>query len=120
MASARPIRWLHLSDLHLGCRGKELWWQVETELARDVRAMVEKRGAGPDLILFSGDLTFKGDKKEFELVERFLDASAVGCARPGAWPIRSSWLCPATMTWYGRREPTRSRFVPSTIGVHGG
>ena len=32
----RPITWLHLSDLHYGCTGKELWEQIEVEFFRDV------------------------------------------------------------------------------------
>lgn len=31
-ASAPPLRWLHLSDLHLGCPGHEHWHQMEEEL----------------------------------------------------------------------------------------
>lgn len=72
MASPRPLRWLHLSDLHLGCRGAALWWLVEQELAPSVREMARQLGP-PDLILLSGDLTFRGARKEFDLVDRFLD-----------------------------------------------
>lgn len=72
MPEARPIRWLHLSDLHLGCRGEDLWWQVEEELRPSVRAMAQSLGP-PDLILFSGDLTNRGAAEEFAGVDRFLD-----------------------------------------------
>ena len=54
-----PIRWLHLSDLHLGCRGEEWWRQIEEELARDIRAWAGTLGV-PDLILITGDLTDQG------------------------------------------------------------
>jgi 3',5'-cyclic AMP phosphodiesterase CpdA len=72
MATPRPLRWLHLSDLHLGCRGEALWHLVQQELEPSVREMAGRLGS-PDLILLSGDLTNKGAKKEFDLVEKFLD-----------------------------------------------
>jgi len=72
MSGPRPIRWLHLSDLHLGCRGEDLWWQVQEELEKSIRSMAERLGP-PDLLLFSGDLTFQGKKDEFKRIDRFLD-----------------------------------------------
>ena len=38
----RPIRWLHVSDLHYGCEGKELWEQVEDEFLRDIDALTDR------------------------------------------------------------------------------
>jgi hypothetical protein len=52
MAGLRPIRWLHLSDLHLGCRGEDLWWQVHEVLERSIRSLAERLGP-PDLLLIS-------------------------------------------------------------------
>lgn len=72
MPEARPIRWLHLSDLHLGCRGEDLWWQMQEPLERSVRSMAERLGP-PDLLLISGDLTDKGLPEQFDRVDRFLD-----------------------------------------------
>jgi len=73
MSGPRPIRWLHLSDLHLGCRGADLWWQVQGELEKSVRTMAVRLGP-PDLLIFSGDLTFQGKREEFQGVDRLLDA----------------------------------------------
>jgi len=73
MAGPRPIRWLHLSDLHLGCRGEDLWWQVQEVLEKSVSDMAQRLGP-PDLLLLSGDLTNTGDPKEFKRVDRLLDA----------------------------------------------
>jgi calcineurin-like phosphoesterase family protein len=73
MAGPRPIRWLHLSDLHLGCRGEDLWWQVQEVLGKSVREMAQRLGP-PDLLLLSGDLTNTGDPKEFKRVDRLLEA----------------------------------------------
>jgi calcineurin-like phosphoesterase family protein len=68
-----PIRWLHLSDLHLGCRGTALWSQVHEEFEQSIRKYAAEIGM-PDLILFTGDLTFKGSVEEFEQVDEFLQA----------------------------------------------
>ena len=59
------IRWLHISDLHLGCRGGPAWWEARNDFERHVREVVEESGP-PHLILFTGDLTNVGTKKEFE------------------------------------------------------
>jgi len=71
-AMTRPIRWLHLSDLHYGCPGKELWEQVEPDFRRSVERRVAEDGP-PDLVLFTGDLAFSGKPEEYEEVDRFLD-----------------------------------------------
>jgi sulfatase-modifying factor enzyme 1/calcineurin-like phosphoesterase family protein len=54
----------------MGCRGEEIWWQVQEELEPSLRTMLEQLGP-PDLLIISGDLTNTG--REFELVNRFLD-----------------------------------------------
>jgi hypothetical protein len=72
MAEARPIRWLHLSDLHLGGEGEDLFWQMQETLERSVRAMAERLGP-PDLLLISGDLTNTGAQEQFDRFDRFLD-----------------------------------------------
>ncbi len=73
MAESRPIRWLHISDLHLGCRGSELWWQVAEDFQRSVREMVARLGP-PDLLLVSGDLTNRGRSPELKTANDFLKA----------------------------------------------
>ena len=67
-----PIRWLHLSDLHLGCRGEVLWAQVQEEFERSIREHAEKLGM-PDLILLTGDLTFRGSEEQFGQVDDLLE-----------------------------------------------
>ncbi len=73
MNQEQSIRWLHLSDLHMGCRGKALWWQVQHELEHSIREMLPKVGK-PDLILLTGDLSYSGKAEEYLLVDRFLDS----------------------------------------------
>ncbi|MFH2001223.1 MAG: metallophosphoesterase, partial [Planctomycetota bacterium] len=67
----KPVTWLHLSDLHLGCPGRALWWQVHDEFRKSLQEQVKRIGP-PDLVLISGDLANKGVKKEYELVDLFL------------------------------------------------
>jgi hypothetical protein len=86
MAGPRAIRWLHLSDLHLGCRGEDLWWQVQDDLKRSVRETVERLGP-PDLLLLSGDLTYSGTARQFDLVDRFLDTLLGWLTQSGEAPL---------------------------------
>ncbi|MCP4661341.1 MAG: hypothetical protein GY856_38550, partial [bacterium] len=72
LQETKAIRWLHLSDLHLGCRPEPLWWQVRDELERSIREGVERLGP-PELILVTGDLTSTGAEAEFGLVDQLLD-----------------------------------------------
>jgi len=67
--SGRPIRWLHLSDLHLGCRGSSLWWTVKREFEKNVKEHARRLGA-PHFVLITGDLAFKGT--EYPLVDQFI------------------------------------------------
>lgn len=66
-----PLHWLHLSDLHVGCRGEAAWWHVLDQFWRSVDEHLESVGA-PDLVLLTGDLTFKGDAAEFDRLTNFL------------------------------------------------
>lgn len=68
---SRPIRWLHLSDVHLGQRGLEVWHQVQSEFRKSLRDELRDVGA-PDLILFTGDFAFSGKPTEYSLVDQLL------------------------------------------------
>jgi hypothetical protein len=86
MAEPRAIRWLHLSDLHLGCQREDLWWQVQEELERSVRTFAERLGP-PDLLILSGDLTSSGAAKQFERVDRLLETLLGWLAKSGGNPL---------------------------------
>ena len=68
----RPIRWLHISDLHL--RESEAWSQ-DAVLSAMLDKIDERIAAGTrfDFVLVTGDLAFSGKNSEFDLVESFLD-----------------------------------------------
>ncbi|MCB9761274.1 MAG: metallophosphoesterase [Alphaproteobacteria bacterium] len=65
--------WIHLSDLHRGARGETRDWPVVRDaFARDLDRMARLVGA-PDLVLFTGDLAFKGAEDEYAQVEALFD-----------------------------------------------
>lgn len=69
------LTWLHFTDLHLGDRASRRDWStVRDALHRDLDRCFfgEKPRIGrPDLVLFTGDLSYSGT--EFDRVEAFLD-----------------------------------------------
>jgi predicted phosphodiesterase len=78
------VRWLHLSDLHVGMREQGwLWPRYGTQLFEDLARIFDK--AGPwDAVLFSGDMVNKGDPAEFakldEIIGRIWEKlSQLGC-----------------------------------------
>ncbi|WAS96394.1 SUMF1/EgtB/PvdO family nonheme iron enzyme [Nannocystis punicea] len=73
MPDDEPVyRWLHLSDLHLGCRDEALWWQIVENFERSVDPWLAKVGA-PDLLLLTGDLAWAGAEGEYGRLDRFLE-----------------------------------------------
>ena len=68
----RPIRLLHLSDIHF--RGGKTWDSapVLRDLTRFIAQEVAE-GYVPDLVAFTGDLAFSGKAEEYELARRWLE-----------------------------------------------
>lgn len=64
----KTTRWLHISDLHIGCPGREVWWQVRSEFRESIRQHFRPI----DLILITGDLTFSAQPEQFDLFDIFL------------------------------------------------
>ncbi|MBF0440236.1 MAG: metallophosphoesterase, partial [Magnetococcales bacterium] len=62
-----PLRWLHLSDIHMGCRGEEYWHHITERLLESV-----PQGKTPDLIFITGDITNSGQKKQYDQFNDFL------------------------------------------------
>ncbi|WP_082810673.1 metallophosphoesterase [Pseudomonas sp. ABFPK] len=78
------LHWMHISDLHRGQdRTSEVWAVVRDEIHNDIIRQVGE--SGPlDLVIFSGDMAFKGDSEEFssvkdELVRLWEVFDKVGC-----------------------------------------
>ena len=66
------FRWLHLTDLHLGMPGQgSLWPNVEEMFLNDLKSL--RYRVGPwDLVVFTGDITQRGTKPEFDEVDKLL------------------------------------------------
>lgn len=57
--------WLHLSDLHIGMKSHQWMWQnVKHQVYEDFRYLRSVHGKW-DVVIFSGDLTQKGEVEEF-------------------------------------------------------
>jgi 3',5'-cyclic AMP phosphodiesterase CpdA/tetratricopeptide (TPR) repeat protein len=64
----QAITWLHISDLHHGQAGEHgRWPQYRERVLADMKARTQELGA-PDLILFTGDLSYSGQPAQFERV----------------------------------------------------
>ena len=89
---ARPIRLLHLSDIHV--RAGTAWDAdpVVRALARFVGAEV-RDGLVPDLIAITGDLTFAGKAEEYALAAEWLRGQ-LWPALPGSLPRERLLLVP--------------------------
>lgn len=109
-SSDAAVTWIHLSDFHAGHDAGDVWRWVDTELQQDLRQLAGHLGT-PDLVLFTGDLTNRGRKEEFEHVDRLLDRIDTWFGRPLpviAVPGNHDHLDLAP----GVRRPDRSREDP--------
>jgi tetratricopeptide (TPR) repeat protein len=67
------VNWLHLSDIHLGLKGQGwLWPKLKQDFYDDLRRLASRVGPW-DLVLFTGDITQRGAKEEYESATRELD-----------------------------------------------
>lgn len=65
------ISWLHLSDLHLG---RDVYNEkiVLEKLLADIKTQIEINNIELNLVFITGDLTFSGQKEEFDHVQEFI------------------------------------------------
>jgi 3',5'-cyclic AMP phosphodiesterase CpdA len=80
-------RWLHLSDIHIGCEGRAEWWQTLEDFKKSLKIWLPKVGGVPDMILLTGDLTNRGAADEYEKFTGFLDGVQKALAEHGAQPL---------------------------------
>lgn len=81
------IRWLHLTDLHVGTPGmSHLWPAMKASLYRDVEDL--HAVAGPfDVVLFSGDLVHSGQDTEYGSLTALLDDLWTHLRKLGSSPV---------------------------------
>ncbi|KYF63695.1 hypothetical protein BE11_44990 [Sorangium cellulosum] len=81
------IRWLHLTDLHVGMRGMgPLWPSLEDEFRRDL-ALIHRQAGPFDLVLFSGDLVQSGARDQFDKLTKALQQLWGHLAELGSTPV---------------------------------
>lgn len=69
--TTKQFTWLHLSDFHIGQKSQWLWPNFKTIFLEDLRRL--SIDAGPiDLVLFSGDLTQRGEKAQYAALTKEL------------------------------------------------
>lgn len=68
----RPLRWIHLSDLHFEGDQK---WQRRASMKALIRHAVEEKedGRAPDFLFCTGDVANRGRPEEFDQARRFFD-----------------------------------------------
>jgi predicted MPP superfamily phosphohydrolase len=67
------LNFLHLSDLHVGMSSDGLLWPpVRNAVLEDFRILFSEAGP-PDVVIFSGDLTQKGGREEYERLQSILN-----------------------------------------------
>lgn len=80
------LTWLHITDLHAGMSGQDwLWPTFKASFYDDLQLM--KDAAGPvDTVIFSGDLTQTGMRKDFNKLDEILSEMWESFAKQGANP----------------------------------
>jgi Calcineurin-like phosphoesterase len=90
---AKPLLFVHLSDLHFSSRPADSKWELDQtlriELGHDLRAEIRKRG-GATAFLVSGDIAYSGSRTEYIRARDFLINL---CAEVGV-PPENVWVVP--------------------------
>ncbi|MCD5997517.1 metallophosphoesterase [Pseudomonas sp. CDFA 602] len=74
MTSNNKFNWLHISDFHQGMNGSEnLWADVKPSFYSDIKYHCVANG-DLHVVVFSGDLTQKADKNEFDAIFKEITA----------------------------------------------
>lgn len=79
------FRWLHLTDLHAGQPGEQwLWPRVREAFLDDLGHVCELSGGTIDAVLFTGDLTFRGEEEHFVRAAQVIEDIYAAVAKAGA------------------------------------
>jgi formylglycine-generating enzyme required for sulfatase activity/predicted phosphodiesterase len=84
-ASSRPIRLLHLSDIHFS-KGRS--WDADPILRHLAKQISDDVAAGlvPDLVVCTGDLAFSGQQHEYKLAKSWLESQLWPALMPDSAP----------------------------------
>ncbi|WP_157817934.1 metallophosphoesterase family protein [Candidatus Thiodictyon syntrophicum] len=83
------FNWLHFTDLHCGMREDRWLWDTVLERLRKDLAILQPRCGAWDLILFTGDLTDRGTRAQFDELDAGLTrlGDCIAALQGGRQPI---------------------------------
>jgi len=83
------FNWLHFTDLHCGMREDRWLWDTVHERLRKDLAILQPRCGPWDLILFTGDLTDRGTRAQFDELDARLTrlGDCIAAGQDGRQPI---------------------------------
>jgi len=70
--TSRKVSWLHLSDFHAGAPDSWDAADISSALVKDLKSLAAKEGLAPDLLYFTGDLTWSSKPRQYRAFADFL------------------------------------------------
>lgn len=67
-SKSKALTWLHISDFQGGVSRTE---ELNDRLLYDIRHFMKQESLKPDLVFFTGDLSYSGKKYQYESVRFF-------------------------------------------------
>lgn len=80
------LRWLHFTDLHIGMEDRGFLPAVRDVLQKDLKKLTYELGPW-DVVLFTGDLAYSGNKREYDELDKELAALWPILTRDGQSPV---------------------------------
>ncbi|MFT4928641.1 MAG: 3',5'-cyclic AMP phosphodiesterase CpdA, partial [Phenylobacterium sp.] len=83
-SNLRPLRWLHISDIHLGDSDWDVWMSTANAFLNSISQQVSEHQFTPDVIFITGDLTLSATPEQFDKFKLFIDQiyDAIGTTLP--------------------------------------
>lgn len=104
--SSSGLSWLHLTDLHVGMANQDWLWPRLKQLLYDDLSEIHSVTGDIDLVIFSGDLTQRGTRAEFDQLDDILS---------DLWKhFRSIGFTPQLLTVPGNHDVQRPNELSAT------
>ncbi|WP_375766414.1 hypothetical protein NR798_32625 [Archangium gephyra] len=116
------LNWLHFTDRHVGSREAWAWEAVKKLLLKDLEELSRKQaeaGHGPwDVVFFTGDFAFSGQRKEYKALAKELDEIWGALCDP--WPGAAPPVLLAVPGNHDLERPTNRARVLDLLQAHRG